>query len=172
MQNTNKVLCNFNQQLTELEKYTARANLGVYTLYEIQPSSTTHTVDQTESQNGQFFFSRTGVSKVGLYQLSIQLYISPDGTKPSDSIVPLWIGVRRNYSGGSMNSVIGYTTNLTRLENNGPWQCRIDMFQMIVNSAITSMDFIIDFEDWKIPQGTPVECRVTGVLIGNIEPTP
>lgn len=171
MQNTNKILCNFDQQLTELEKYTARANLGTFGMYEIQPSSTTHTVNQTESQNGQFFFSK-GATQAGLYQLSVQLYISPDGTKPNDSIVPLWIGVRRNYSGGSMNSVIGYTTNLTRLENNGPWQCRIDMFQMITNSAITSMDFIVDFEDWKIPQGTPVECRVAGVLIGNIEPTP
>lgn len=169
MQSTNKVLCNFDQQLTELEKYTARGNLGTFGLYEIQPSSTTHTVDQTESQNGQFFFSK-GTTQGGLYQLSLQLYISPDGTKPNESIIPLWIGVRRNYSGGSMNSVIGYTTNLTRLEQNGPWQCRIDIFQMITNSAIMSMDFIIDFEEWKIPQGTPVECRVSGVLIGNIIP--
>lgn len=170
MQSTNKVLCNFDQQLTELEKYTARANLGTFGLYEIQPSSMTHTVDQSESQNGKFTFSK-GATAAGLYLLSIQLYISPDGTHPNDSIIPLWIDVTRHH-GGTTNSVIGYTTNLTRLESGGPWQCRIDILQMDTNHDITSMDFSVMFEDLKLPQGTPVECRVTGVLIGNIEPTP
>lgn len=171
MQSTNKILCNFNQGLTELEKYTARNNLGTPSMYEVQARSTTHTVTQTEAQNGQFFFSKSA-AKPGLYLLSIQFYISPDGTKPNENVIPLWIGVRRNYSGGSTNSVIGYTADLVRVENNGPWHCRVDIFQMITDSRIESMDFIVDFEDWKIPQNTPVECRVSGVLIGNIEPTP
>lgn len=169
MRSLNKVLCNFDQQLTEHEKYTARENLGVQTLYEIQPSSTTHTVDQTESQNGRFVFSK-GATQPGLYLLSIQLYVSPDGTHPNDNIIPLWIDVTRHH-GGATNSVVGYTTSLTRLDSNGPWQCRLDILQMDTDSAITSMDFGVNFEDLKIPQGTPVACRVTGVLIGNIEPS-
>lgn len=171
MQSTNKVLCNFNQGLTELEKYTARGNLGTFGLYEIQPSSTTHTVDQTESQNGQFFFSKS-TTQSGLYLLSLNFYIAPDGTHPNNNIVPLWLNVRRNYSGGSMNSVPGYTLDLTRLEQNGPWQGRIDIFQMIALDNLASLDFIVDFEDWNLPQGTPVQCSVGGVLIGNINPTP
>lgn len=171
MQSTNKVLCNFDQQLTELEKYTARANLGTFGLYGIQASSTTHTLTQTEAQNGQFFFSKSA-AKPGLYLLSLHLYVSPDGTKPNENIVPLWIGIRRNYSGGSTNAVTGYTADLVRVENNSPWQCRIDIFQMITDARIESLDFIIDFEDWKIPQNTPVQCDVGGVFIGNIEPTP
>ena len=170
MQSTNKILCNFDQQLTELEKYTARGNLGTFGMYDIQASSTTHTVDQTESQNGQFFFSKN-TTQTGLYQLSVHLYVSPDGTKPNDAIVPIWLTVRRNYSGGSTNSVGYYTADLTRLEQNGPWHCRLDIFQMITDSRIESLDFIIDFEDWKIPQNTPVRCDVSGVLIGNIEPS-
>lgn len=168
----NKILCNFDQQLTELEKYTARGNLGVFTLYEIQSSSITHTVDQTEAQNGNFSFSRTGVSKVGLYLLSVQLYISPDGTKPNDSIVPIWLDITRHYSGGEQNTIDGYTADITRLEQNGPWLCRLDIFVLNTRSDLASLEFDINFEDWKIPQNTPVECRVTGILIGNIEPTP
>ena len=172
MQSTNKVLCNFAQGLTELEKYTARGNLGTFGMYGIQANSTTHIVTQTESQNGQFFFSKS-TAKSGLYLLSLHLYIAPDGTKPNDNIVPLWIGVRRNYNGGSStNAVLGYTADLVRVENNGPWQCRVDIFQFITDPSITSLDFIIDFEDWKIPQDTPVQCNVSGVLIGNIDPTP
>lgn len=166
MQSMNKVLCNFAQGLTELEKYIARGNLGTFGMYGIQANSTTHTVTQTEAQNGQFFFSKT-TTKSGLYLLSVQLYISPDGTKPNDNVIPLWIDVRRNYSGGSMNSVIGYTADLVRIENNGPWQCRLDIFQFIIDPTITSMDFIISFEDYKIPQNTPVQCNASGVLIGN-----
>lgn len=164
----NKVLYNIDQrsETTDAEKKTARDNIGAPGLYEIQPSSTTHTVDQTESQNGQFTFS-VGATQPGLYLLSIQLYVSPDGTHPNDNIIPLWIDVTRHH-GGTTNSIVGYATNLTRLDSNGPWQCRLDIFQMDTDSAITSMDFEVNFEDGKIPQGTPVKCRVTGVLIGNI----
>ena len=172
MSNQNKVLCNLDQQLTELEKYTARGNLGTFGMYDIQANSTTHTVTQTEAQNGRFFFS-TNATKSGLYLLSVHLYISPNGTKPNDNVIPLWIEVIRNYNGGSRtNAVIGYTADLVRVENNGPWHCRLDIFQFITDPTITSMDFIIDFEDLKIPQNTPVKCDTTGVLIGNIEPTP
>lgn len=168
----NKVLYNIDQraETTDAEKKTARDNIGAPGLYDIPPSSTTHTVDQTESQNGRFVFSK-GTTQAGLYLLSIQLYVSPDGTHPNDNIIPLWIDVTRHH-GGTTNSIVGYATNLTRLDSNGPWQCRLDIFQMDTDSAITSMDFEVHFEKLKIPQGTPVACRVTGVLIGSIEPTP
>lgn len=171
MQSTNKVLCNFDQQLTELEKYTARANLGTFGLYEIQASSTTHTIDQTEASDGQFVFSRTGVSGPGVFLLSILFYISPYGTKPNENVIPLWVSVRRNKTGGAHNDVVGYTVDLTRLEQNGPWQGRLDIFQT-VTEKLENMEFFVDFEPYKIPQNTPVECRVSGVLIGNIELTP
>jgi hypothetical protein len=167
----NKVLCNFNQGLTELEKYTARGNLGTFGMYDIQSTSTTHTVTQTESNNGYFSFSK-GATASGLYLLSLHLYIAPDGTHPSDNVIPLHISVTRHYSGGGTNAEVGYTADLTKLAQNGPWETRLDLFQTIENLGLTSFDFTFQFEANKIPQGTPIKCYATGVLIGNIEPTP
>lgn len=171
MSKQNKVLCNIDQQLTELEKYTARANLGTFGMYDIQPSSTTHTITQTEATSGQFFFSYEA-TQAGLYLLSLHLYISPAGTKPNENVVPLHITVERNYSSGGTNAVVGYTADLTQLEQNGPWQTRIDIFQTITSQDLTSLEFIVNFEANKIPQDTPVRCYVTGVFFGNINPTP
>lgn len=171
MSKQNKVLCNIDQQLTELQKYTARTNIDSFGMYDIQSTSTTHTIDQTEAANGQFSFSK-GETQAGMYFLSLHLYISPAGTKPNDSVVPLHITVVRNYSGGTSNAVVGYTADLTQLEQNGPWQTRIDIFQDITSQDLTSLEFEVNFEANKIPHGTPVRCYVTGVLIGNINPTP
>ena len=171
MSKQNKVLCNLDQQLTKLQKYTARANIGTFRMYDIQPTSTTHTIDQTEAANGQFSFSKVE-AQAGLYLLSLHLYISPAGTKPNDSVVPLHITVDRHYSGGSSNAVVGYTADLTQLEQNGPWQTRIDIFQTITTQDLTILEFEVNFEANKIPQGTPVRCYVTGVFIGNTKPTP
>lgn len=170
MSKQNKVLCNLDQQLTELQKYTARANIGTFGMYDIQPTSTTHTIDQTEAAKGKFSFSK-GETHAGLYLLSLHLYISPAGTKPNDSVVPLHITVGRKYSGGTSNAVVGYTADLTQLDQNGPWQTRTDIFQTIDSQELTSLDFDVIFEANKIPQGTPVQCYVTGVLIGNIDAT-
>lgn len=165
----NKVLYNIDQraETTEAEKKTARDNIGALGLYDIPPISTTHTIDQTEATSGLFFFSM-GVTEAGLYLLSLHLYISPDGTKPNENVVPLHITVERNYSGGSTNAVVGYTADLTQLAQNGPWQTRVDIFQTINSHDLTSLEFIVNFEANKIPQGTPVRCYVTGVHIGNI----
>lgn len=169
----NKVLYNIDQraETTDAEKKTARDNIGAPGLYDIPPSSTTHTIDQTEATSGQFIFSKEA-TQAGLYLLSLHLYISPAGTKPNENVLPLHITVERKYSGGTSNAVVGYTADLTQLEQNGPWQTRIDIFQTIESQNLTSLEFIVNFEANKIPQGTPVRCYVTGVLIGNIEPTP
>jgi hypothetical protein len=171
MQPTNKILCNMAQTLSDAEKYQGRTNIGTFGLYSIQPTSTTHTIDQTESGNGYFSFTK-GATASGLYLLSLHLYIAPDGTHPSDNVIPLHISVTRHYSGGGTNAEVGYTADLTQLAQNGPWETRLDLFQTIENIGITSFDFTFQFEANKIPQGTPINCYATGVLIGNIEPTP
>ena len=171
MQNTNKILCNMAQSLTDAEKYRARLNIGTHAIYAVQPSSETHIIGQTEASDGQFIFSRSGVSGPGLFLLSLHFYIDSAGTKPNENVIPVWVTVRRNKSGGGKNAVTGYTADITRLDQNGPWHGRFDIFQ-VVTDKLTAMDFIVNFEPYKIPQNTPVVCEVTGAMIGNVEPTP
>lgn len=170
MNDTNKVLCNIAQTLTPQTRYQARDNIDTVTVYDVKAISTSHTVTQQEAQNGEFSINVL-IRTPGLYLISPCLYISPNGTRPNENVVPFRVNVRRNYSDSSHNSVFGYTADLTRLDQNGPWWGRFDLFLNVVQSTITSLDFFFQFEPYKIPQNTPIDVSFSMNIIGNIDPS-
>ena len=169
MQNTNKILCNFNQGLTELEKYTARANLGTFGMYDITEAEQSQTVGGG-SVNLQYTVG-SALHK-GVYLLNINLSVSPDGSVPTDKAVPCVIFVDMNRSGGGVTPVSIFTGSLTRIESSGGYELGMSvMLPVDVDNAL-SFRFNCEFEIGKLPQGTVVNFNANGVLIGNFDPTP
>lgn len=165
MSASNKLIFSLAQNLTDSEKYQGRANIGALSKYRILPVTLNHTVTQQEAASGQFSFS-VNATQAGLYLLSLHLYVSPDGTKPNENLVPLLLDVTRHSSSGGSGSLSNYATTLTRLEQNGPHSCRVDIFQNVYEQ-LSSLEFVVNSEPYKIPQNTPVKFDFFGAVLGN-----
>ena len=170
MQSTNKVLCNVNQELTELEKYTARGNIAALAAYGIATSTRTITVDQTSSNNGTFI-STIGNSKPGIYLLNVNLHVD-SGTMPSDRSIPFRLYIDCELEGGGVSGQNIFTGVMTKHDSDNTYYLAMSVLVQIKRTDTTGIRFIFTCEAWKIPQGTALKLDVGGVLIGNIEPTP
>ena len=169
MQSTNKVLCNFDQQLTELEKYTARANIGTFGIYAVSATEQSETVG---SGSVNLVYTVGSALKVGVYLLTVNLRVDSGGTTPYDKAVPCFIHVDMNRSGGGVTPVSTFTNALTKEESSGNYELGMSVTLPVTITDATSFRFNFEFEIGKVPQGTVVKFNASGMLIGNIEPTP
>lgn len=170
MQSTNKVLCNFDQQLTELEKYTARANLGVLASYSIVTATKTIPVDQIASNNGAFFADIAQTER-GIYLLNVNVHID-SGTTPNERTIPFNLYIDFEVEGGGVSGSNHFTGIMTKHDSDNIWYLAMTAVVVISRSDVTKMRFSFTCESNKIPQGVNLKLDVGGMMFGNIEPTP
>lgn len=169
MHSTNKVLCNFDQQLTELEKYTARANLGTFGIYAVSATEQSETVG---SGSVNLVYTVGNASHAGTYLLNLNLTVDSNGTVPTDKAVPCVIFADLNRPGGGVSPLPTFTSALTRIESTGGYILETSVMLPVHIEDSTSFRFVFEFEAGKLPVGTVVKFNANGLLIGNIEPTP
>ena len=169
MQSTNKVICNFDQQLTELEKYIARDNIETFGIYDITAQEQSETVG-----GGSINLTYTVGSMLhkGIYLLNVNLQVDAGGTVPTDKAVPCVIYVDMNRPGGGVSSVSTFTHALIREESTGNYKLGMTVMLPVNVADSTSFRFNFEFETGKVPQGTVVKFNANGKLLGNVEPTP
>lgn len=155
MQSTNKVLCNFDQQLTDDEKAQARANIGACTIASQFVLSGTHTITSSEASNGTFEIAHTLLDsqKGKIWLESIGLTTTQS---LNDNVVPMTLNHKYTYSGGGQNIDSPKTGIFAKVKNTVYFG--VDMNNDM--SLVTGVSYVFNFDTYKIPENTVINYEI------------
>ena len=168
MQNTNKILCNMSQSLTDAEKAQARSNIGaaagiVGSIYK----SDTVTLDSTQAQNGSYTLSIPVPDNLKVDgEIIMQLSISKWGDSqqaPSQDRIPVKMTLTL-YMGGASN-VDQFGGEFERYANNVAHYLGVTVSRSW-DAGATTLEVQFNWASGVIPQNTKLEFAASGFIIG------
>lgn len=160
MQSTNKVLCNFDQQLTDDEKAQARANIGAIVKAYYTAEVLTHNISANDAQNGYFGITYPSSAQMfsGLLLCNVELTVGA-GSGLGNAVNPVVLRIKLTDSNSVEHTDTVSTGVLCRTGNNQDWRyvgtfffdfSRVSQYQFV------SMKIEVDTGPYIIPQNTDV----------------
>ena len=174
MQNTNKILCNLDQQLTDAEKAQARANIGAAASgsgggYVGNIVGTdTFDVDSTIEANHTYSFQVSVPNDrrvAGICVVWFYMNVRNGNTVTiSDDKIPMNVYVESISSGGGRASR-GFNGVFGRL-NNGDTNWLSLTGVIPIDSTLVTLEISFDWRSYAIPNGAKLSCGFVGEVIG------
>lgn len=174
MQNSNKILCNLDQQLTDDEKAQARANIGAAATgsgggYVGNIVGTdTFDVDSTIEANHTYEFQVSVPEDRRVSGICIMHFTMRVGTGNtqtiSDDKIPMNVYVELISSGGGRSSR-GFNGTFGRLGNGDTnWLSLVGVVP--IDSTLATIEVSFDWPAYRIPNGAKLSCGFVGEVIG------
>ena len=154
MQNTNKILCNMSQALTNAEKTQARANIGAAAIVSQFVLSGSHTITSAES-NGNFKIEHTltNSQKGKIWLESISLITT---SSLSNDVVPMTVHHKYTYDGGGQNIDNPKTGIFAKVKNSATFG--VDLKSTM--SHVTGVSYVFNFGVDKIAEGVVINYEI------------
>ena len=169
MQNTNKILCNLDQQLTDAEKAQARANIGAVVKSYYTANVLTHNTTNDDAQNGYFDIEYLASAQQfsGLLLCNVEVIVGA-GSGIGNNVNPLVIRIKLTDNNNVVHTDTVATGVLCRTSNNSDWRyvgtfffdfSRVSQYQFV------SMKLEVDTGPYVIPQNTDVNLSIQRDMI-------
>ena len=174
MQNTNKILCNMSQSLTDAEKAQARSNIGAaatgsgggYVGNIVATGS--FDVDSTIEADHTYKFQVNVPADrrvAGICVMWFYMNVRNGNTVTiSNDKIPINVYVQSISSGGGRSSR-GFKGEFGRLNNgDNNWLSLVGVVP--IDSTLVTLEISFDWPSYGIPNGAKLSCGVVGEIIG------
>lgn len=164
MQNTNKILCNLDQQLTDDEKAQARANIKACAKGYYPADVASHTITAGEAQNGYFsiIYTNTQQRFDCLLMCMLELVVGANAGI-GNNVNPVVVRIKLTDTNNVEHTDTVSTGVLCRTANGNDWRYVASFlfdFARLSQYGFVSMKIEIDTGPYVIPQNTDITVSV------------